>query len=229
MAQWRDFPQELAAATGLPTFVYDRSGHGESAEAARPRSPRYLHEEAAALALLLEANHIHDPVLIGHSDGGSIALLYPFLSGRQPRGIITLAAHVFVEEETLRGIRAVEASDVRQRLRRYHGDKTDALFDAWAGIWLSPEFRPFDISRELHAVRCPVLAIQGAADEFGTPAQLAAIEANVRGEVSTLLIPGCGHEPHHQARNATLSAMKPALLQWLGQPSGPARSAAGPA
>lgn len=227
MAQWRDFPRRLSEATGVPAFAYDRAGHGQSPELPRPRKPRYLHDEAARLAAVLDGQGIQDPILIGHSDGGSIALLYPFVTGREPRGIVTIAAHVFVEDETLAGIRAVQAGEVRARLSRYHGEKAGALFDAWAGIWLSGEFRSFDITAELAAIRCPVLAVQGGADEFGTPAQLDAIAAHVP-HARTALIPGCGHDPHLQAPEALLALTTQAVAQWWGRPSAPARSESTP-
>lgn len=228
VAQWRDFPRRLSEASGIPAFAYDRAGHGQSHLPVRPRTSRYLHQEAAALAEVLDAQGIAEPILIGHSDGGSIALLYPAVTGRQPRAIVTIAAHVFVELETLAGIRAVQSSDVRSRLARYHGDKAGALFDAWAGIWLSDEFRSFNITAELAAIRCPVLAVQGAADEFGTPAQLEAIAAHVP-QARTALIPGCGHDPHLEAPDALLAITTPAVVQRPVPPSAPARSESTPA
>ncbi|MGH9661236.1 MAG: alpha/beta fold hydrolase [Bryobacteraceae bacterium] len=199
VAQWRDFPKRLVEATGLAGFVYDRRGHGQSPPLDRPRTARYLHEEALdALPAILARERIGDAILIGHSDGGTIALLY----GRA-RAIVTLAAHTFVEERALEGIRrtarAYETGGLKARLERHHGEKTEALFRAWSGVWLSEEFRGFNIEREVERVTCPLLAIQGADDEYGTAAQVESIVAHARGRVEVEWIEGCGHAPHLEA------------------------------
>ncbi|HUQ95325.1 MAG TPA: alpha/beta hydrolase [Bryobacteraceae bacterium] len=211
-ALWRDYPAKLAAASGLPALVYDRLGHGRSPAAEGPRGPRYLQQEAAALADLLCARGVRDCILIGHSDGGSIALLAPVAA----RGIITEAAHLFVEPVTRRGIRKtvdLYHQGLRERLFRYHGAKTDTLFWEWAGCWLAPSFDTFDIRADVRNPRCPVLALQGADDEYGTVAQLEAIAANCGGPVETLVLPDCGHEPHQQAFNPTFEAMLRAIKE----------------
>lgn len=214
VSQWRDFPRRLSEATGCPALVYDRRGHGRSAALGGPRDHRYLHQEAEALAELLREEDVRDFVLIGHSDGGSIALLYPSVPGAvPPRGIITEAAHVFVEDCTRRGIREVLSGwrgRLRESLMRHHGAKTDELFLNWAGVWLSPSFDSFNITPELAAIRCPVLALQGGMDEFGSEAQLRAL-ASCGAEVE--LIPGCRHEPHHEAVETVLGSM----ASWIGK------------
>lgn len=221
IAQWQDFPQELAEAAALPALVYERYGHGRSDPLGEPRQPAYLHEEALiALPEVLRACAAGDPLLVGHSDGGSIALIYASRAGadRPARAVVTMAAHVFVEPESLAGIRrtvaAYETGGLRRRLEHYHGDRTDRLFRGWADIWLSEAFRDFRI--ELSGVECPVLALQGEDDEYGTPEQLRRIAAGVRGPVETELIPRCGHAPYRQARETVLRR----VVEFIRSPAG---------
>lgn len=212
IALWKDFPAALCERLRRPGIVYDRWGHGRSEPLDRPRDARYLHDEALTfLPAVLDALEIPRAVLVGHSDGGTIALLFAAAHPERTAAIVTEAAHVFVEDITLAGIRAaVEAyarTDLRQRLARYHGDKTDALFHAWHEIWLSPTFAPWNIESELPRITCPALVLQGVEDEYGTAGQVDAIARGVAGPVETALLPGCAHVPHHQARDATLGLM----------------------
>ncbi len=212
IAQWRDFPGELCRATGLPAVVYERWGYGGADPLDGPRTVRYLHDEALrSLPELLRQLRIDRGILIGHSDGGSIALIFAAAWPERVRGIVTEAAHVFVEEVTLAGIREAvriyDSSDLPKRLSRYHGGNTEGAFRGWADIWLSPAFREWNIEDCLAGVHCPVLAIQGLDDEYGTPAQVAAIVRGVSGPAEPLLVSGCGHIPHHQARRRVLDAM----------------------
>jgi len=207
--QWRDFPHRLAATTGCRTLVYDRYGAGGSDPLAEPRPLDYLGLEARdVLPEVLAACGIDRPVLVGHSDGATIALLYAAAFPDGPVGIITEAAHVFVEEITLAGIRAAAANfantDFRDRLKRYHGQRTDSLFAAWKDTWLDPAFRDWNMQAALASVRCPVLALQGADDEYGSPRQLAAIGGGVAGPFRQCLLPDCGHSPHRQAPEKVL-------------------------
>ncbi len=209
IGQWQDFPERLARALNLPALIYERYGHGASDPLVGPREPSYLEQEALlTLPGVLERSGVRDAVLIGHSDGGSIALIY---AGRNsPRAVVTLAAHVFVETVGLDGIRQTvetyESGDLKRRLERFHGDRTEAMFRGWADVWLSPGFRGFRI--DMSGVRCPLLALQGADDEYGTAEQLERITAGAGGPVETELIPGCGHAPHRQARDWTLERVK---------------------
>ncbi len=207
VALWRDFPARLSAATGLGAFVYSRAGYGKSPRAELPRKVTYMHEEAALLPELLRSQGISltDAILVGHSDGASIALL---CAAAQPvRGLVLEAPHVFTEEAGLASIaRAREAylqGDLRARLARYHGD-VDAAFWGWNGPWLDPEFRRWNLESALPLVRAPLLVIQGADDEYGTLAQVRAIEAQAGGPVETLLLEGCGHTPHKDQAEAVL-------------------------
>jgi pimeloyl-ACP methyl ester carboxylesterase len=210
IAMWRNVPAQLSRMTGLPALVYDRHGHGRSGALAGPRNPDYLDREALEiLPAVLAAGGITDPLLIGHSDGGSIALLY---AARYPaRAVVTEAAHVFVEEVTLAGIRdAVEAwrgTELEQKLARHHGRKTGTLFNAWAETWLSDAFATWNIEAALPGVTCPTLIIQGEDDEYGTPRQANAIAAGVSGPARTLLLPDCRHVPHLQAADRVVPAI----------------------
>jgi pimeloyl-ACP methyl ester carboxylesterase len=210
-AMWKAFPQRLCAATKHPGLVYDRAGYGRSSPAHRDRTIHYLHESALQeLPAVLEgAIGTRDHILVGHSDGGSIALIYA--AERRPTlcGVITEAAHVFVEAETITGIevavRAYEAGDLAG-LTHYHGDKTDCLFWAWAHTWLTPWFRSWNIEYALPSIQYPVLALQGADDQFGTAAQVNAIVAgnpHRRG----LVVEGSGHTPHGDQPEVLLGVM----------------------
>ena len=218
IAQWTargsDVPARLAAATGCPALVYERQGYGGSDPLTAPRTPRYLHDEAwEVLPRVLDEAGIDRGVPVGHSDGGSIALLFAARFPDRVAGLVSAAAHVVVEDITLDGIRAAvaafEAPDGRLRaaLARYHGDRVDAVFRAWADAWLSPRFAGFDIVGELAGVTAPVLALQGAQDEYGSPRQLELIERGVPGPVETWLVPDCGHVPHHQAAGRVLTSL----------------------
>jgi pimeloyl-ACP methyl ester carboxylesterase len=210
--QWRDFPQALCATTGCPGLVYERWGYGGSDPLILPRPADFLEREAGqALAEVLEACAIERPILIGHSDGGTIALLYAAAFPERPVGVITEAAHVVLDEVTLTGITEVvrwwQGGDLRARLERHHGANAEAMFRGWSETWLRPERRDWSITARLGSIRCPVLAIQGADDEHGLPAQLEAIVQGVAGPAEGFMVPDCGHVPHHQAREVVLARM----------------------
>ncbi len=207
VSQWRGFPGALAAATGYAVVGYDRWGHGGSEPLTAPRGRDFLEREACrVLPEVLQALAIERPILYGHSDGGSIALLFAAASPDGARAVITEAAHVFSEAHTASGfadvVAAYEHGDLRARLARHHGDKVDAMFRGWAGFWQRPDMRDWRITDRLPAIRCPVLAIQGCEDEHGTPAQVESIAAGVGGPVETLMVAGCGHAPHLEASDA---------------------------
>jgi pimeloyl-ACP methyl ester carboxylesterase len=210
LALWKDFPAKVAAATGGRTLVYSRYGYGWSDPLAQPRRVDYMHDEALVLPELLNALDIVDPVLIGHSDGASIALLHAGGTRRPVRGLVLMAPHVFVEAMTIRSIAEAKqvfaTSDLAARMARYHRDPEN-VFRGWNDIWLLPAFRDWNIEATLAAVRCPVLLIQGADDEYGSLAQLDAIARGIAGPVERLVLDACRHSPQRDQEAATLQAI----------------------
>jgi len=209
---WRDFPETVCASTGCAGLVYDRKGYGGSDAYGGPWPQDYLTTESSTyLPGLLKACNINNAVLIGHSDGGTIALLAAAVHGQGICGIITEAAHIFVEDVTLAGIRraveAFETTSLQDKLARYHRENTQTVFSRWADRWLSAEFYDWNIEEYLPRITCPLLVLQGADDEYGTAGQVAGIAAQVSGPVQTRLIHACGHVPHFQARDAVLAEM----------------------
>lgn len=212
---WRDFPERLAQATGCGVFVYSRAGYGGSDAIELPRPLDYMeHEAQHVLPEVLAAAGLDAPVLFGHSDGGSIALLYASHAARNPalpacRGLILEAPHVFCEEVSVQSIArardAYEHGDLRARLQRHHQVNVDVAFWGWNRAWLDPGFRAWNIERSLPGVRVPVLLIQGEEDEYGTAAQLRAIERGTAAPVETHLLAACGHAPHREKPEQTLS------------------------
>jgi pimeloyl-ACP methyl ester carboxylesterase len=207
ITQWRDFPGALCAATGLGGLVYERQGHGGSDPVTLPRPDDFLVPEAeAVLPALLAALGIERPVLLGHSDGGSIALLHAAAFPGRVRACITVAAHVFLEPATESALVAAgdafATTDWRQKLERHHGTNTEAMFRGWNETWRRLAPRGWSMVDRLPAIVCPVLAAQGLDDEHGTPVQVDTIVAKVSGRAEAFLIPGCGHSPHLQARDA---------------------------
>ena len=204
---WRDIPRTVAEAVGLPALVYDwydRNG----TEPEKRSEGCFIREAEVDLPAVLRACSVERPILIGHSDGGTIALLHGARHPERTTGIISLAAHVFTEEVTLTSIRqAVEAFEngtLRERLARYHGDRVDFVFRSWSSTWMSPDHRNWDITPLLRSIAAPLLVIQGENDEYGTMAQVTAIKEGVCGPAETVLIPDCGHSPHLQARAMTV-------------------------
>ena len=211
---WRDFPQALHAATGRRVIAFSRFGHGRSEPPPLRRTPTFFHQEALeVLPEVLAQLDAPEPVLVGHSDGASIALIH---AARHPvAGLALLAPHVIVEEVTVAAIRkAREAFDggaLRARMARHHDDP-DAAFNGWCDVWLDPDFRDWSLEPDAEAVTSPVLLIQGEGDPYGTLDQLDRIEARVRGPVERLVVPG-GHSPHLEAASMVLAA----LVRWVGE------------
>lgn len=208
---WKDFPDRLAEATGCGVLAHSRLGHGRSDPPDGPRGTDYLHREALdRLPAVLRKLGVERPVLIGHSDGASIALILAG-AGTVPVGaLVLMAPHVFVEDTTIAGIGAACAAwretDMERKLARYHDD-AERVFRDWSGIWLDPVFRDWNIEACLPAIRCPVLLIQGLDDEYATLAQIDAIGGRVSGPVERFDLPGCGHSPHRDRPEATLAAI----------------------
>jgi pimeloyl-ACP methyl ester carboxylesterase len=209
---WADFPETLASMTGYDALVYDRLGHGKSSPLAYPRTYQYLHEEALIdLPQIMTHFQLDQVILIGHSDGGSIALLFAAAYPDRVKGIITEAAHVFVADVTTKGIKdtvnAYEKTDLKERLTRYHARNTETLFRAWADTWLSPQFKKWNIEYCLPRIKSPILIIQGRDDEYGTAKQVEAIASQVAVPAKAYLVSKCGHIPHLQARKRVLEEM----------------------
>jgi pimeloyl-ACP methyl ester carboxylesterase len=201
---WKAFPAMLCEATGCPGLVYDRLGYGKSSPLRDKRQIHYIHDYALRELPQVLAHVIaeRDYVLFGHSDGGSIALIHAAQQPARLRGIVTEAAHVFVEPVTLEGIRSAdEAFDAGKLggLGKYHGAKTEAIFKAWSKTWLGSGFKFWNIEYLLPSIICPALIVQGIDDQYGTESQVDAIvsrAANAR----KAMIAQCGHVPHHEAR-----------------------------
>lgn len=213
IGQWRDFPAQLCTLTHLPGLVYERWGFGHSEPLVGPRPRDYLNREAEdSLPEVLAASGVTDPpILFGHSDGASIALLFAAAYPKRVRAVISEAAHVFIEEICLAGIRETrntyeQADLLRKGLQRYHGANTDSMFRGWCDTWLRPDFRDWNMLEELRRIMCPTLIIQGADDEYGSRVQVDAIATGVGGPKDILWLPNCAHVPHHQARDSVLSA-----------------------
>jgi pimeloyl-ACP methyl ester carboxylesterase len=207
---WRDFPEALAAATGRRTVAYSRRGYGRSPPIDRPRSTDYMHREALdVLPAFLKAHGLTKPILVGHSDGASIALIHAG-AGHVLTGLVAMAPHVFVEDFAITSIAAAReawaTTDLKERLQRHHDD-VEGAFLGWNDIWLDPAFRAWNIERYLEGVACPLLLIQGKDDEYGTMAQLDAVEAQVRGPVERVELEECRHSPHRDQRERTLDAI----------------------
>jgi pimeloyl-ACP methyl ester carboxylesterase len=207
---WRDVPEKLAAMTGCGVFAYSRLGYGQSDLVTLPRTLTYMQDEArTVLPLVLAAAGIQRTVLVGHSDGGSIATVYAGLVGRNSAllGLVTIAAHVFVEDLNIASIQQIQQSyktgDLRTRLARYHRDP-DVAFHGWSGAWLDPGFRSFNLTGFLPEIAVPILALQGADDPYGTDEQLRVMAAHVRAPIKTVMIPGARHAPHLEAKETTL-------------------------
>jgi pimeloyl-ACP methyl ester carboxylesterase len=207
--QWRDFPEKVASATGCRALVYDRYGYGQSdVLTEKQRTVRFMHDEALlALPDLLKELKVEKPILVGHSDGASIALIHA--GAKHPlRGVVAMAPHVFIEPLCLTSIekaaQAFESTDLKDRLGRYHRDARKTFY-GWADVWLERNFVSWDIRDEyLPAITAPVLAIQGYDDIYGTMRQLDDIERRVKGPCRLLKLENCGHAPFREQPEKTL-------------------------
>jgi pimeloyl-ACP methyl ester carboxylesterase len=209
IAMWKDFPQACARNAGCDALVYSRFGYGWSDPLDGQRRVDYMHHEALkTLPELLDQLRIERPILLGHSDGASIALIYAGGAGREVRGVIAMAPHVMVEPKGIAGIEAVTRdyqTSLRAKLARYHAHP-DSAFRGWSDIWLSPEFRTWNIEEYVRRIACPVLAIQGVEDEYGTMEQLERI-AKAAPQTEILALDGCGHAPHRDQTDAVCNAV----------------------
>jgi pimeloyl-ACP methyl ester carboxylesterase len=211
ISMWRDFPRQVAEATGHKVLVYSRQGYGRSSPLEGPRPVRFMHDEALlVLPEILDTLDVRRPILLGHSDGGSIALIHAGGSGREVSGLVLLAPHVMVEDISVASIAAARVAyaqaDFRARLGRHHDD-VDGAFRGWNDVWLRPEFGRWTIEEYLPRITCPVLAIQGEDDEYGTMEQVDRIARTVPGS-QVLKLPGCGHSPHRDRADQVLEAIR---------------------
>jgi pimeloyl-ACP methyl ester carboxylesterase len=209
---WGDFPDRLAAATGAGLFVYSRAGYGASTKVELPRPLDYMHIEALeVLPKLLDQIGFRRGLLVGHSDGASIAAIYAGgVADHRVRGVAMIAPHFIVEDISVRSIaeirKAYETTDLRSKLARWHGD-VDNAFYGWNGAWLDPEFRRWDIAEYLAYIRVPVAILQGADDQYGTMRQIEIAREECYCPVDVTVVPGAGHSPHRDAPGATLDAI----------------------
>ncbi len=236
--QWKDFPDRLASDLGLGALAYSRRGYGASDPVpAAPRPVGFMRTEAYdVLPAVLDAAKLGSVVLVGHSDGASIALLFAAQDARSShkrvRGVVAMAPHLFVEDVTVKSIAAITevwsqaplAMDFRSRLARYHGANVDGAFVGWSGAWLSPEFRAWNIEREVAEITAPVLAMQGADDEYGTLDQLAALERLAQGRVDRYVLARCGHSPHRDQPDEALRV----IAAWWRSVAAPVAAGAEP-
>jgi pimeloyl-ACP methyl ester carboxylesterase len=211
ISMWRDFPRQVAEVTGHEVLVYSRHGYGRSAPLTAPRSLRFMHDEALiVLPELLDTLEIRRPILLGHSDGGSIAIIHAGGSGRDVAGLVLLAPHVMVEEISVASIAAARVAyaqgDLRVRLARHHDD-VDGAFRGWNDVWLQPDFRAWTIEEYLPRIMCPVLAIQGEDDEYGTMAQVDRIGGAIP-DAQILKLAQSGHSPHRDRTAEVLEAIR---------------------
>jgi pimeloyl-ACP methyl ester carboxylesterase len=214
LAMWRDFPQTLCDAAGVRGLVYSRPGYGRSTprDGDEAWGVDFMHRQAhEVLPALLSALHVEQPVwLFGHSDGGSIALLYAARFPERTAGAVVLAPHIVVEELSVRSIEQARVTyletDLRERLAKYHDDP-DSAFWGWNDIWLHPPFKQWSIEDEIRSIACPLLAVQGVDDEYGTMEQIRGIARRVP-QAQLLALDDCGHSPHRDQPDALIEAVR---------------------
>jgi pimeloyl-ACP methyl ester carboxylesterase len=225
VALWGDFPDRLAAATGAGVFVYSRAGYGASSPRPLPWPVTYMHEEAReTLPRVLAAIGFRRGMLVGHSDGASIAAIYAgSIQDHRVRGLVLMAPHFFTEEmglaEIARARDAYAAGELRAKLSRWHAD-VDNAFHGWNGAWLDPAFRQWDITEELAYIRVPILIVQGEQDQYGTTRQIEVAQQECYCPVDVVLLPDARHAPHRDAAPETLKAIADFAIRILGEHEG---------
>ena len=218
--QWGDFPKSLSNTTGFPALLYDRYGYGKSEKLTKPHELNYFeHEALIVLPEVLKILNIKNKlILIGHSDGGTIALLYAAVFPGNVNCVLTEAAHVFTEDQTLEGIRSTvnkfENGNFKKFLSSYHGNNTESMFYGWSNLWLDKDFNCWNIKGSLQKIKCPVFAIQGDNDKYGSVAHVNLIVNESCGPSECLIIKNCGHIPHNQARDFVLEKMKTFIFKY---------------
>jgi pimeloyl-ACP methyl ester carboxylesterase len=220
VAMWRDVPAAIAQRTGRRVMAYSRFGHGHSESPLTPRTVRFMHDEAALLPEIFDITGIESAILLGHSDGGSIALIAASQHPMLVNGLILEAPHVFVEDLSIKSIERVRRhyaeTNLRERLGRFHAD-VDVAFRGWSDVWLDPAFRAWNLAEFLPTVKCPVLLIQGELDDYGTLRQIDTIADHVAGPVERLTLPDCGHSPHRDKREEVMEAIARFIARQEGE------------
>lgn len=229
VGMWGDFPEHLAKATGAGVFLYSRAGYGQSSRVFLPRPLSYMHDEATGtLKEILAAIGFRRGLLLGHSDGASIATIYAgSVQDHRVRGLVLIAPHFFVEDVSVKSIAeaktAYESGDLKGKLARWHSDPDNA-FHGWNGAWLDPRFRAWDITQELAYIRVPILIVQGEDDQYGTTKQIEAAQEECYCPVDVTLVPGARHAPHREAVDLTLETVA-AFINRLLRTHGEAQAA----
>ena len=206
---WRDFPEQLATAVQCNVLVYDRLGYGKSyLMLTHERENNYMELEADVLNDLLDILGVEEAILFGHSDGGTIALITAARYPEKVKAVICEAGHIFVEDVTVKGVKealtAYQTTNLAQRLAKYHGDKVEMIVKAWTEIWLSKQFRNWNIESLLKKIKAPLLFIQGEKDEYGTLDQVEKTVSQVSGSAESFIIPEAGHTPHKEMPDVVL-------------------------
>lgn len=210
MATWREFPQQLFDATGLDVVMYDRRGHGvSSALSDCQRTSAYLEEDARRLPEILDKLKVRRAILVGHSDGGSIALAAAAIWPERVTSVVSIAAHVLLEEVTIQGVKetVATAGETRllERLGKYHGEKSERLYAVWHETWLNPAHREWNLLQYLPQIQCPVLVMQGELDEYGSIDQVNAIVDGVGKTARAVMYAGVGHAPQRELASEVLA------------------------
>ncbi|HVH11956.1 MAG TPA: alpha/beta hydrolase [Longimicrobium sp.] len=224
VSTWRDFPDALAEATGCGALVYSRAGYGRSDSVDLPRPVRFMHDEAEVLAKVVERAGLREVILVGHSDGASIALI---AAGRRAvpglRGLVLETPHVFAEPCGLESIARIadtyRTTDLRERLERHHGANVDTAFWGWSRVWLDPAFRAWNIEEFLPRIQVPARVVQGERDEYGSWAHVESIQRLSSAPVEALAVAECGHRPHREQRERVLGAMADFIHRLRGSPN----------
>jgi pimeloyl-ACP methyl ester carboxylesterase len=209
---WRDIPEQLAKMTGWGVFAYSRLGYGQSDPRPLPWPLTYMHQEAhEVLPWVIDTMGIRETVLVGHSDGGSIAAIYAGnIHDTRLRGLVVIAAHFYVEDVNIASIEQIrdeyQTGTLRKRMARHHRHP-DIAFLGWNDVWLHPDFRAFDITADLAGITVPTLAMQGEDDPYGTEGQLHVLQRRASGPLTTMKVPGARHAPHLEAKHSTLAAI----------------------
>ena len=197
--QWKKFPQQVVEATGLNAIIYDRRGHGGSSALTKPHGYGFMHDEALVfLPAVLHKFEVQKPILIGHSDGGSIALIYA--ANFKPHAIVTIAPHVLVEFQTMDGIRKtlLKRGKLVHFLEKYHQDKAETLVRSWSGTWLSPSFTRWNLKTEMSFINCDVMLIQDQKDPYGSDKQIEMMLEYLGDKLSVVQTKIGSHQPHLQ-------------------------------